>query len=383
MIDLNDVEICYFSEEKKVIPLFYNIGSFSVTNIKLPDIVIRNKSNKRIRLSRITILGYNNNREIISFNLYEKDLKETIEIVVPQINNLIKEQNIIDPLKLTFGKTKLIKKELLQNHILEPQETTLIPLSLMLFFHYIGLKTIDNLQINFIVNSESEQKVIEFPIELFSFKVAGDYIFPLKGNLCICNLPMNISQHRKAQSQEFAIDIVSSEFSTSLKTTPNKLSDYSIFGSNIMSIGDGTVVEIGDKFPDSEMDNPKSYSEDFFNKLSNKMVSLIGIKNTMLGNYVIIEHKSKEFSVYAHTRENSLCVKKGNKVKQGDVIAKVGNTGHSTEPHLHFQLIDSKNIFEANGLPIMFNNVAIEDMNQHFSKSNSLINSDYFYVHID
>ena len=383
MINLDNVEISFFSEEKKVIPLFYKIGSFSVTNIKLPDIVIHNRSKEKITLSKITILGLNNNREVISLNLYEKELEETIKIVVPQINNLIKEQNIIDPLKLTFGKTKLMNRELSQSHILEPKKTTLIPLSLMLFFHYIGLKKIDNLQINFIINSESGQKVIEFPVDLFSFKVTGDYTFPLKGNLCICNLPMNIPQHRKAQSQEFAIDIVGNEFSTSLKTDPNDLSDYSIFGSNVMTIGDGTVVEIGDKFPDSEMNNPKSYSEDFFNKLSNRMVPLIGIKNTILGNFVIIEHKSKEFSVYAHLKENSLCVKKGNKVKQGDVIAKVGNTGRSTSPHLHFQLIDSINIFEANGLPIMFNNLPIREMNQHFSNSNSLINSDYFYVHID
>jgi len=383
MINLDNVEISFFSNEKKVIPLYYKIGSFSVTNIKLPDIVICNKSNEQITLSKITILGLKKNKEIISFNLYEKDLEETIKKVVPQINNLIEEQNIFDPLLLTFGKTKLINTKLSQNHILGPEETTLIPLSLMLFFHYIGLNTIDNLQINFSVNNESDHKVKEVPIELFSFKVTEDYLFPLKGNLCVCNLPMNLSQHRKAQSQEFAIDIVGSEFSTSSTTTSMKVSDYSIFGENVMSIGDGTVVEIGDKFPDSEMDKPKSYSEDFFNKLSNKIVPIIGVKNTLLGNYVIIEHKSKEFSVYAHLRENSLCVKNGDKVKKGDVISKVGNTGHSTEPHLHFQLIDSINVFEANGLPIMFNNLPIREMNQHFSNSNSLINSDYFYVHID
>ena len=383
MIDLDNVEISFFSKERRVIPLYYKIGSFSVTNIKLPDIIIHNKSDEQITLSKITILGLKKYREIISFNLYEKDLEETIKIVVPQINNLIKEQNIINPLLLTFGKTKLINSELSQSHILESGETTLIPLSLMLFFHHISLNPIDNLQINFTVNNESDQKVKEVPIELFSFKVTENYLFPLKGNICICNLPMNLSQHRKAQSQEFAIDIVGSDFLTSSTTTSMKVSDYSIFGDNVMSIGDGTVVEIGDKFPDSEMDKPKSYSEDFFIKLSNRMVPIIGVKNTMLGNYVIIEHKSKEFSVYAHLRENSLCVKKGDKVKQGNIIAKVGNTGHSTEPHLHFQLIDSINVFKANGLPIMFNNLPIREMNQHFSNSNSLINSDYFYVHID
>ena len=55
-----------------------------------------------------------------------------------------------------------------------------------------------------------------------------------------------------------------------------------------------------------------------------------------LGNYLIIKHKNNELSMYCHQRVGSLKVKVGNKVKTGQNIGLVGQTGWSTGPHLHF-----------------------------------------------
>lgn len=54
------------------------------------------------------------------------------------------------------------------------------------------------------------------------------------------------------------------------------------------------------------------------------------------GNHIIIKHSGKYSTLYAHCQ--SLCVQVGQKVKKGDVIAKVGSTGDSTGPHLHFEI---------------------------------------------
>lgn len=54
------------------------------------------------------------------------------------------------------------------------------------------------------------------------------------------------------------------------------------------------------------------------------------------GNMIVIEHPGKVFSVYAHL--DSLGVDKGDRVRRGQVIAKSGNTGRSTGPHLHFEI---------------------------------------------
>ena len=56
------------------------------------------------------------------------------------------------------------------------------------------------------------------------------------------------------------------------------------------------------------------------------------------GNYVMIEHQDGNYTIYAHLYEDSITVKEGDSVIDGEVIAKVGSTGNSTGPHLHFEV---------------------------------------------
>jgi murein DD-endopeptidase MepM/ murein hydrolase activator NlpD len=56
----------------------------------------------------------------------------------------------------------------------------------------------------------------------------------------------------------------------------------------------------------------------------------------MLGNYVFIKIKEAgTYLVLGHLKYDSVCVKVGDYVKEGSVIAKAGNTGSSSEPHLY------------------------------------------------
>jgi len=110
------------------------------------------------------------------------------------------------------------------------------------------------------------------------------------------------------------------------------------------------------------------------------LVPKIGLTNAVCGNYIVIDHGNGEYSAYAHLKEGSITKKSGDKVKRGEAIAKLGNTGHSTAPHLHFQLMDGTDFFTSNGLPVTFSNVKVQEMNSNLAESNALLFSDFLVM---
>ena len=77
------------------------------------------------------------------------------------------------------------------------------------------------------------------------------------------------------------------------------------------------------------------------------------------GNYLILEC-SAGYLLYAHLRMGSVIVGPGDRVRVGQEIARVGNSGNTTMPHLHFQRMSSPDPFAADGLPILFSGLEIE-----------------------
>lgn len=67
-------------------------------------------------------------------------------------------------------------------------------------------------------------------------------------------------------------------------------------------------------------------------------VSSTGCDSRTYGNYIQIEHADGTVTLYAHLHENTITVKEGDSVRQGQVIAKTGSSGCSTGPHLHFEV---------------------------------------------
>ena len=77
-----------------------------------------------------------------------------------------------------------------------------------------------------------------------------------------------------------------------------------------------------------------------------------------MGNCVIIDHGNSEYSVLAHLQQDSVTVKAGDQVVAGQVIGKLGSSGDSYGPHLHYQLQAGPKLFHDQGLPFKFQNVA-------------------------
>ena len=79
---------------------------------------------------------------------------------------------------------------------------------------------------------------------------------------------------------------------------------------------------------------------------------------SILGNHVIVQ-SDDVFAGFAHLAPGSVVVSEGQRVRVGDVIGRVGHTGNSTSPHLHFQLMDAADPVVAKGVPCAFETLEI------------------------
>jgi murein DD-endopeptidase MepM/ murein hydrolase activator NlpD len=72
------------------------------------------------------------------------------------------------------------------------------------------------------------------------------------------------------------------------------------------------------------------------------------------GNHVVVEIAPGVFATYAHLQPGSLAVRVGERVTPGQRLGRLGNSGNTTAPHLHFQISDGPDIVTANSLPFVF-----------------------------
>jgi murein DD-endopeptidase MepM/ murein hydrolase activator NlpD len=77
------------------------------------------------------------------------------------------------------------------------------------------------------------------------------------------------------------------------------------------------------------------------------------------GNYVLIDHGNREYSLYAHMQPGSVRVRTGDNVQAGALLGKLGSSGNSTEPHLHFQVCSGSSALQCNGVPVTFSNIKV------------------------
>lgn len=74
------------------------------------------------------------------------------------------------------------------------------------------------------------------------------------------------------------------------------------------------------------------------------------------GNHVIIDLGNDEFALLAHLQEDSVLVEPGDEVSAGDTLGLCGNSGNTSEPHIHFHIQDKPGFGNGNGKPAFFEN---------------------------
>jgi murein DD-endopeptidase MepM/ murein hydrolase activator NlpD len=197
-------------------------------------------------------------------------------------------------------------------------------------------------------------------LKVENHKSPNEYVFPLTGTWYVGAGPNLESPHRWAANEEFAFDLAAlGGDGLTHKGDGSHLTDYYAYGRDVLAVADGEVVEAGTDATEANdrLQQPGESQEDFEKRTYVEQAKLLARSyKAPLGSYVIIRHAGGEYSHYAHLKQGSVRVKAGDAVKRGQVIAQLGQTGNTTEPHLHFQLTNGPDPLYSRGVPILFKN---------------------------
>lgn len=186
---------------------------------------------------------------------------------------------------------------------------------------------------------------------------------PVRGRWLAMNTPgQQIPSHgTKSLGQLCAVDVVQPDDAELGETNPpamrrgwrgSRPDQFRCFGAPIRSVAEGVVVAVSDIQHDQRARNTWQSMVWFFTG-ENILRALAGWR-AVIGNRVVIRHQGGVYSAYAHLKRGSARVAVGDQVRAGQHIASVGNTGNTTQPHLHVQLMDRGRFPAAAGLPMVW-----------------------------
>lgn len=175
------------------------------------------------------------------------------------------------------------------------------------------------------------------------YKTKTNLILPFKGTWMVMNggRSPETNNHMNLDgsgpvNQRYAYDFCS----IYVKNEGKNLEDYESFGTDIIAPSDGIVVKV----------------------IKDRKDMSVGERDEVgaSGNMLIIDHGNSEYSYIAHFKERSIKLEVGDRVKRGEVIGLCGNSGNTSEPHIHYHLQDSDLIEGANGIPAQFRKIMVD-----------------------
>lgn len=188
---------------------------------------------------------------------------------------------------------------------------------------------------------------VVLPVETYDQKTA--LIFPFKGNGIVTNAGVTNGGHRN-RSGQFAIDCIGldASYGAQIPGGGRKSEDYAGWGRALIAPAAGTVVRArADRpdQPDPERSDPTFHAPEYPG-------------GGDPGNHLVIDHGNSEFSMIAHFQAKSVLAKVGDRVHQGQVLGRLGSSGDTVTPHVHYQLQSGPDHEWSDGLPCRFSNIA-------------------------
>ena len=174
----------------------------------------------------------------------------------------------------------------------------------------------------------------EAPTKYAEYHPRTSLHFPLEGQWFVLwgGRSWEENRHSAVPDMRFAYDLVIYRGANTCNTPCTLNEQYFAWNKVVRAPAGGTVAVVENSIADNLPNQPST--------------------KTLFGNYVVIDHGNGEFSLLGHLKKGSVAVKKGESVDAGQLIGRVGSSGVSTEPHLHYQLMDAADWKAAHGMPV-------------------------------
>lgn len=191
----------------------------------------------------------------------------------------------------------------------------------------------------------------------------ADFHFPLRGTWYVAAAPTLESHHRWATNEEFALGLlIVDSVGRTHSGVGSRFMEYYAYGRDVRAAAPGVVVDVATAGVESEdrFRRPHESAEACEQRSAGAQRALLaGGYKGVAGNYVVLRHIGGLYSHYIHLQSGSVRVALGDTVRQDQVIARVGQSGNSDEPHLHFQVTDGPDPMYSRGVPVRFSNLVV------------------------
>ncbi|MEU3662672.1 M23 family metallopeptidase [Streptomyces sp. NPDC032940] len=188
---------------------------------------------------------------------------------------------------------------------------------------------------------------------------------PVTGRWSALNSPADRTPSHgvHAYGQTFAIDLVAEPEPgarpgfRALWPLARRAGAFPAFGAPLLAVADGTVVRADDGQRD-HLSRTSLPALLYLMLVEGSVREMTGARR-IVGNHLVLDLGDGTYAMYAHVRRGSFAVGEGDRVRAGQMVARCGNSGNSTEPHVHFQLMDGPDPDTARGVPFTWHGIGV------------------------